>query len=200
MKKYIATLLLLLGVAFSTFAQQEVTITGVVSDDTGEPLPGANISVKNATGLGTITDIDGKYSIKVQQYQTLVFSFMGFQSQEVMVKDQKSIDVTLSENKVSAMDELVVTGMQAQKKLTLTGAVTNVKMDDLKHFSTSSLTNTLAGNVAGIMAFQSSGQPGKNTSEFWIRGISTFGAGTKAYILVDGFERENLDDINIEDI
>ena len=72
--------------------------------------------------------------------------------------------------------------------------------DLLKHYSTSNLTNTLAGNVPGIMAFQSSGQPGKNTSEFWIRGMSTFGAGNSAYILVDGFERDNIDDINIEDI
>jgi len=200
MKKYIATLLLLLGTAFSVFAQQQVTVTGVVNDDTGEPLPGVNVSVKNTTGLGTITDIDGKYSIKVEQYKTLVFSYMGFETKEVMVKDQTTVNVTLSEKKISAMDEVVVTGMTAQKKLTLTGAVTNVKMDELKHFNTSNLTNTLAGNVAGIMAFQKSGQPGKNTSEFWIRGISTFGASNKAYILVDGFERENLDDINIEDI
>ena len=199
MKKYIATIILLLGTAFAAMAQQEVTITGVVSDDAG-PLPGVNVTVKDAKGLGTITNVNGQYTIKVPQYKTLVFSYMGFQSKEVMVKDQKTIDITMSEAKISAMDEVVVTGMTAQKKLTLTGAVTNVKMEELKHFNTSNLTNTLAGNVAGVLAFQKSGQPGKNTSEFWIRGISTFGASNKAYILVDGFERENLDDINIEDI
>ena len=183
-----------------TAAAQTITVTGTVIDDIGEPLPGATVIVKDAKGLGTTTDIDGKYSIKVEQYKTLVFSYMGFESQEVLVKDQKVIDIKMAENKVSAMDEVVVTGMQAQKKLTLTGAITNVKMEELKHFNTSNLTNTLAGNVAGVMAYQKSGQPGKNTSEFWIRGISTFGASSSAYILVDGFERDNLDDINIEDI
>ena len=73
-------------------------------------------------------------------------------------------------------------------------------MGDLKHYSSSNLSNTLAGNVPGIIAMQTSGQPGRNTSEFWIRGISTFGAGSKAYILVDGFERDNINDLNIEDI
>lgn len=183
-----------------TATAQTITVTGTVIDDLGEPLPGATVIVKDAKGLGTTTDIDGKYSIKVEQYKTLVFSYMGFESQEFLVKDQKVIDVKMAESKVSAMDEVVVTGMQAQKKLTLTGAITNVKMEELKHFNTSNLTNTLAGNVAGVMAYQKSGQPGKNTSEFWIRGISTFGASSSAYILVDGFERDNLDDINIEDI
>ena len=200
MKKYISILLLLLGTTFTALAQQEVTVTGVVKDATGEPLPGANVTVKDAKGLGTITNMDGEYTIKVEQYKTLVFSFMGFESQEVLIKDQRKVDITLQETSTKAMDELVVTGMTTQKKLTLTGAITNVKMEELKHFNTSNLTNTLAGNVAGVLAFQKSGQPGKNTSEFWIRGISTFGASSKAYILVDGFERENIDDINIEDI
>ncbi|MCR5780853.1 MAG: TonB-dependent receptor [Bacteroidaceae bacterium] len=199
MKRYFAILSLMLGFVLTATAQT-ITVTGTVIDDLGEPLPGATVIVKDAKGLGTTTDIDGKYSIKVEQYKTLVFSYMGFESQEFLVKDQKVIDVKMAESKVSAMDEVVVTGMQAQKKLTLTGAITNVKMEELKHFNTSNLTNTLAGNVAGVMAYQKSGQPGKNTSEFWIRGISTFGASSSAYILVDGFERDNLDDINIEDI
>ena len=200
MKKYISILLFLLGTSFSVLAQQEVTISGVVKDATGEPLPGANVTVKDTKGLGTITNMNGEYTIKVEQYKTLVFSFMGFESQEVLIKDQSTVNITLQEKSTKAMDELVVTGMTTQKKLTLTGAITNVKMEELKHFNTSNLTNTLAGNVAGVLAYQKSGQPGKNTSEFWIRGISTFGASSKAYILVDGFERENIDDINIEDI
>ena len=199
MKRYIALFFLLLGTMLSVSAQ-DITVTGVVSDELGEPLPGVTVIVKDAKGLGTTTNIDGQYTIKVQQYKTLVFNYAGFEPQEIIVKDQRAINVVLAETKVSAMDEVVVTGMTAQKKLTLTGAITNVKMDELKHFNTSNLTNTLAGNVAGVMAYQKSGQPGKNTSEFWIRGISTFGASSSAYILVDGFERDNLDDINIEDI
>ena len=201
MKKYIALLLLALGTTLSALAQNEITITGRVTDQTGEAVIGGSVIVKDAKGLGTITDYDGNYKIKVQQYRTLVFSYIGYKTQEVLVKGDKTvINIQLVEDVQNAVDEVVVTGMGTQKKLTVTGAVTNVKMDDLKHYSTSNLTNTLAGNVPGIMAFQSSGQPGKNTSEFWIRGISTFGASSKAYILVDGFERENIDDINIEDI
>lgn len=82
----------------------------------------------------------------------------------------------------------------------MTGAVTNVNVGDLKRFPTSNMSNALAGNVPGIIARQTSGQPGKSTSEFWIRGISTFGASSSAYILVDGFERSSLDELNIEDI
>ncbi len=205
MKRYIAIMALLI-VHCSLFisaaqAQRELTITGRVTDASGEGIIGASVIVKDSKGLGTITDFDGNYSIKVQEFRTLVFSYIGLKTQEVLVKgDKTTINVVMEEDVQNAIDEVVVTGMGTQKKLTVTGAVSNVKMEDLKHYSTSNLTNTLAGNVPGIMAFQSSGQPGKNTSEFWIRGISTFGASSKAYILVDGFERDNIDDINIEDI
>lgn len=192
---------MLLGLTISAWAQNAMEVVGTVTDATGEPIIGANVTIKDASGLGAITDIDGNYKIKVKEYQTLLFSYIGFETVEQLVKPGMSrIDIKLAEEKVNAVDEVVVTGMGTQKKLTLTGAVTNVNMDDLKHYNTSNFSNTLAGNVPGIMAFQSSGQPGKNTSEFWIRGISTFGAGSSAYILVDGFERENIDDINIEDI
>ena len=201
MKKYILTFIMLLGIAVGALAQNPVEVTGTVIDNTGEPLIGVSVTVKGNVGLGAITDIDGNYKIKVAEYQTLVFSFIGFQTQEVLVKDGKTrYDITMEEEVTNAVDEVVVTGFGSQKKLTVTGAVTNVNMTDLKHYSTSNLTNTLQGNVPGIIAYQSSGQPGKNTSQFWVRGISTFGAGSSAYILVDGFERDNIDDLNIEDI
>ncbi len=201
MKKYLATLFMFLGLTVSALAQNTMEVVGTVTDAFGEPIIGANVTIKDASGLGAITDIDGNYKIKVNEYQTLLFSYIGFETVSELVKPgMNRIDVKLAEEKINAVDEVVVTGMGTQKKLTLTGAVTNVNMDDLKHYNTSNFSNTLAGNVPGIIAFQSSGQPGKNTSEFWIRGISTFGASAKAYILVDGFERENIDDINIEDI
>lgn len=105
----------------------------------------------------------------------------------------------MQESEASVIDEVVITGTGAQKKLTVTGAVTNVNVADLKVNPTGSISNALAGNVAGVLAMQTSGQPGQNSSEFWIRGISTFGASNAALVLVDGFER-NLDEINIEDI
>ncbi|MBP5507316.1 MAG: SusC/RagA family TonB-linked outer membrane protein, partial [Prevotella sp.] len=200
MKKYIVMLLMMLC-ASGAWAQSELEITGTVTDEKGEPLIGVSVVVKDVNGLGVITDIDGHYKIKAKQYQSLVFTYIGFKPQEVLLKGDKTvINITLQEDSKNIIDEVVVTGMGTQRKLTVTGAVTNVNMDELKHYSSSNLSNTLAGNVPGIIAMQTSGQPGRNTSEFWIRGISTFGAGSSAYILVDGFERDNINDLNIEDI
>ncbi len=201
MKKYLAIFWILFLFPLSLWAQQTITVSGSVTDSQGIPLIGVNIIIKDMPGMGTVTDVDGKYTIKVEPYQKLIFSYVGYESMEVLVKeDQSVIDIRMKESEDSILDEVVVTGMGTQKKLTVTGAVTNVNVSDLKHYSTSNLSNALAGNVPGIITQQTSGQPGKSTSEFWIRGISTFGANAGAYILVDGFERENLDDINIEDI
>lgn len=201
MKKYFLILTMMLCTALGAMAQNTLEITGTVTDTSGEPLVGATVTVKDVPGLGSVTDIDGNYKIKAKEYQILIVTYVGFAPQQITIKQgQTKIDVVMEEEKSNAIDEVVVTAMGAQKKLTVTGAVTNVEMGDLKHYSSSNLTNTLAGNVPGIMAYQSSGQPGKNTSEFWIRGISTFGAGSSALIMVDGFERDNIDDINIEDI
>lgn len=188
-------------VVFNALAQEQLNISGTVTDAAGEALIGVSVTVKDAKGLGTITNIDGKYNIKIQQYHTLVFSYIGYKPVSVLVKgDKKVIDVQMSEEKTNAIDEVVVTGLGTQKKLTVTGAITNVDVSQMKQFPSSNFTNALAGNVPGIIAMQSSGQPGKSTSRFWVRGISTFGASASAMILVDGFERNNIDDLNIEDI
>ena len=188
-------------IVFNALAQEQLNISGTVTDAAGEALIGVSVTVKDAKGLGTITNIDGKYNIKMQQYQTLVFSYIGYKPVSVLVKgDKKVIDVQMSEEKTNAIDEVVVTGLGTQKKLTVTGAITNVDVSQMKQFPSSNFTNALAGNVPGIIAMQSSGQPGKSTSRFWVRGISTFGASASAMILVDGFERNNIDDLNIEDI
>ena len=188
-------------IVFNALAQEQLNISGTVTDAAGEALIGVSVTVKDAKGLGTITNIDGKYNIKIQQYHTLVFSYIGYKPVSVLVKgDKKIIDVQMSEEKTNAIDEVVVTGLGTQKKLTVTGAITNVDVSQMKQFPSSNFTNALAGNVPGIIAMQSSGQPGKSTSRFWVRGISTFGASASAMILVDGFERNNIDDLNIEDI
>ena len=188
-------------IVFNALAQEQLNISGTVTDAAGEALIGVSVTVKDAKGLGTITNIDGKYNIKIQQYHTLVFSYIGYKPVSVLVKgDKKVIDVQMSEEKTNAIDEVVVTGLSTQKKLTVTGAITNVDVSQMKQFPSSNFTNALAGNVPGIIAMQSSGQPGKSISRFWVRGISTFGASASAMILVDGFERNNIDDLNIEDI
>lgn len=200
MKKYLAIFLLMLIVPLTMLAQQKISVSGIVTDTQGEAMIGVNISVKDVAGLGTITDLNGKYTIKVEPFQRLMFTYIGYENVEMLIKEQRTVNVTMKESAASVLDEVVVTGMGTQKKLTVTGAVTNVDVADLKRFSTSNLSNALAGNIPGVIAQQASGQPGKSTSEFWIRGISTFGAGTSAYILVDGFERDDLNDVNIEDI
>ena len=201
MKKLFILFWMLCCIVFNALAQEQLNISGTVTDAAGEALIGVSVTVKDAKGLGTITNIDGKYNIKIQQYHTLVFSYIGYKPVSVLVKgDKKVIDVQMSEEKTNAIDEVVVTGLGTQKKLTVTGAITNVDVSQMKQFPSSNFTNALAGNVPGIIAMQSSGQPGKSTSRFWVRGISTFGASASAMILVDGFERNNIDDLNIEDI
>ena len=194
-------LLLTTGCVIDMYAQsQTIEVTGMVRDAEKIPLAGVNISVKNVAGLGVITNIDGEYKIKIAPYSTLIFSYIGFETQEVLIKDNMSkVDVTLRESSASVIDEVVITGTGAQKKITMTGAVSTVDVDVLKSSPTSSLVNALAGNVPGVLARQTSGRPGANMSEFWIRGISTFGAGSGALVLVDGFER-SLNEVNVEDI
>ncbi len=199
MNKFIITCVFFLGLSFGAFAQETVEISGVVTDTYNEPIPGVNVYVADVPGLGTITDGNGNYKIKVAVYQKLTFSFIGFETTNVQITDQRVVNMVLEESEASILDEVVVTGTGVQKKVTVTGAITTVDMSDLKVGSTSNITNALAGNVAGIMAMTTSGQPGKNVSEFWIRGISTFGASSGAYVLVDGFERD-LNELNIEDI
>lgn len=176
-----------------------VTVTGVIMDEEGVPLIGATVTIKDRPGLGVASDIDGKFKLQVPVYQYLVFSYIGYDTQEQLVKDEDmELEIVMVESTSTVLDEITVTGMGPQKKVTVTGAITTVDVQTLKT-PVSSITNALAGNVAGVMAMQRSGQPGSNTSEFWIRGISTFGGSSSAMVLVDGFER-SMDELNIEDI
>lgn len=200
MKKYIILFLLAVLWTTTTYAQDQeiVEVSGTVTDEQHDPLIGVSVTIKGVVGKGAVTDIDGKYTIKVPLYSHLVYSYIGLETQEVFVKEKKIYNVVLKEDKKTVLDEVTVTGTGVQKKITLTGAVTTVDTKDLRT-PTASISNSFAGVVPGVFARQTTGQPGDNVSEFWIRGISTFGAGQSALVLVDGFER-NLNDINIEDI
>lgn len=198
MKKILSIILLLTACTICAFAQS-VTVTGAVTDKAGEPLIGVNVTIKDVPGLGTTTDLNGKYEIKdVQPHNILVFSYIGFENQEIVVKDKRVINVKMIEAKSSILDEVVVTATGARSRLNVTGAITSVNVEDLTTNPTASISNSLAGAVPGISAMSTSGRPG-SVSEFWVRSISTFGANTSALVLVDGFER-NLDEINIEDV
>ena len=205
MKHYVMMFLMLMLAFDSTYAkneqqqqQQIMEVTGTVTDDHNEPLIGVTVQVKDAVGMGAITNVDGQFKLKVPQYSYLVFSYVGMEDKTVFVKEERVIKVVMKESKENVLDEVTVTGTGTQKKITVTGAVTNVDVSELRT-PTASITNSFAGVVPGVFARQVTGQPGNNVSEFWIRGISTFGAGSSALVLVDGFER-SLNDINVEDI
>ncbi|SDK53254.1 TonB-linked outer membrane protein, SusC/RagA family [Pedobacter sp. ok626] len=186
------------GMFFNVRAQEEITVKGVVLDEQNLPLIGVSIAVSNMPGLGTTTVTDGKYSIKMRPFQTLIFSYIGYQKKEVLVKDQRTINVTMKENDDSKLNEVVVTATGVEKRIAVTGAITTVDVERLKSNPSTSMADALAGVVPGIQAMQSSGRPG-SVSEFWIRSISTFGANNSALVLIDGFERD-MNEINVEDV
>ena len=127
----IACILLLLF-SITVWAQESAMITGVVTDENKEPLIGVNIAIQNMPGLGVITDINGRYKIKASAYDRLVFSYIGYETVVVLVKEQKTINVKMKEAANTIIDEVVITGTGAQKKIAVTGAITNVDVDALK--------------------------------------------------------------------
>ena len=200
MKKLLILMLLCL-VHIAVMAQNAaIHIKGVVQDPYGDPVTGAVVVVKNKPGLGSTTDIDGQFKIKANKYDVLQITYIGFKTLDlpvVNIKDPNNVSVKMEEES-QKVDEVVVTASGSQKKKTLTGAFTTV---ETKHLNapTGNLSNSLGGVVPGIITQQLSGEPGENKSEFWIRGISTFGANASALVLVDGVER-SLNEIPVEDI
>ncbi|MGS0525258.1 carboxypeptidase-like regulatory domain-containing protein [Zobellia nedashkovskayae] len=134
---------------------QDGTINGTVSDDTGMPLPGANVLVKGTT-TGTQTDFDGNYSISATGNATLVFSYIGFSTQEIPVNGQSTIDISLAED-ASKLDEVVVVGYGQQKRVNLTGSVTAVDQEALEDRNVQNAFQALQGQAAGLQISQSSG-------------------------------------------
>lgn len=169
---------------------QKRTLVGTVVDATiGETLIGVNVKVEGQEG-GTITDIDGKFQIAVTSKTELVFSYIGYKTQTVMVGDLGVMTVKMeSDNEM--LDEVVIVGQGTQKKVSVTGAITTVKGATLRAPS-SSLTSSLAGKLAGVVSMVNSGEPGA-TSEFYIRGINTFGGSATPLILLDGIEISSND-------
>ncbi|WP_291589437.1 TonB-dependent receptor [Bacteroides sp.] len=168
-------------------AQKQRTITGTVTDaNTNETLVGANVQVKGQA-TGTITDLDGNYSITVYSSKdVLVVSYMGYKTVEKTVEDMGVLNIALPSD-TELLNEVVVVGFGTQKKVSVVGSVTNIKAEALK-VPTSSLTNSFAGRLAGVITTTSSGEPGQNASNFYIRGIGTFGGRATPLIMLDGVE------------
>ncbi len=161
----------------------DVTITGTVLDQNGNPVPGVTVSVVG-TGIGTATDIDGKYSLSVPEGSTLVFSFIGFVTQRILVGDQSIIDVTLGED-ISSLDEVVVVGYGTQSREDVTGSVATINSEAVRSLPVSTVDQKMIGQVAGVQIQQGSGAPGAGTS-VKIRGSGSLGAGNEPLYVVDG--------------
>lgn len=183
----------------SEIKDDQSSITGVVLDNSGMPLPGVNIIIKG-TSTGTQTDFDGKYTLNAQKGDVLVVTSIGFKTQNVTVGSGSVVNINMQED-IEALGEIVIVGYDTQTKESLVGSVTQVKPAELK-IPSSNLTTALAGRVAGVIAFQSSGEPGENNADFFIRGATTFGIRQSPLILIDGIEltTDDLARINPDDI
>lgn len=175
--------MLLLLPAISSLQAQNKTVTGVVTSGTdSEPLIGVSVQVKEA-GTGSITDIDGRYSVTAQQGQTLVFSYIGFVTQEIKVGASGTVNVVLEEDN-GMLEEVVVVGYGVQKKKLVTGATVQVKGDNIAKMNTTNPLSALQGQTPGVNIVSTSGQPGASMS-VTIRGLGTVGNSQPLY-LIDG--------------
>ena len=180
------------------FGQGRITVTGTVVDEMNLPVIGAGVLVKNTVN-GVITDLDGNYSIKLDNPNVvLVFSYLGYATQEINVGSRTEINVQLQPDS-EMMDEVVVVGYGVQKKESVVGAISTVNVDNLK-VPSAQLSTSLAGQLAGVVAMTRSGEPGQSgAAEFYIRGVSSFQGSTSPLVLVDGIERD-LDLVDTDDI
>mgnify|MGYP002584229733 FL=1 len=194
--------LILISINLFTLAfGQSFTVKGKVSSTDGELLPGVNVKVKNAT-IGTITDFDGNYQLKVSKGNILEFTYIGFKKHEVKIGDQHELNVELMPDQTN-LDEVVVVAYGKAKRLTLTGAVSGIQAREIRNVPTSSLQNALTGKLPGFFSQQQSGQPGKDASDFFIRGVSSLNNdGNKPLIIVDDvqYTYEQLSQINVNEI
>jgi TonB-linked SusC/RagA family outer membrane protein len=171
----------------SLFAQQGVTVTGRVSDEKGEPVPGASVIIKGST-RGAFTDVDGTFSMSnLKPSDVLEVSFLGYQNYTVTVSDRRKFEIRL-EPKGNELDEVTIVAFGKQKKESVISAIQTVEVKDLV-VPSSNLTTAFAGRIAGMISYQTSGEPGRDDAEFFIRGVTTFGTGkVDPLILIDNVE------------
>ncbi|MVT10358.1 SusC/RagA family TonB-linked outer membrane protein [Chitinophaga sp. ysch24] len=179
-----------------------ITVTGTLRDSTGITLPGVTVSIEGSAS-GTVTNENGMYVLKVPVGKRLVFSYIGYQQVTVLVMPSSTkIDIVLKKTSSRPLDEVVVTAFgRKQRREAVVGSVTTIQPEQLR-IPASNLTNALAGQVAGVIAYQQSGQPGLDNSNFFIRGVTTFGYRQNPLILIDNVElsTEDLARLQVEDI
>ncbi len=196
-RTYIFIFFLFIG---SALWGQERKISGMVRDNTG-PLVGVTVGVKDAPG-GTTTDEDGKFTINADSSRTLVFSLVGYLTLEIKPEGGKELEITMQATS-QGMDEVVVVGYGTKKRVTNTGATSAISADEIRTVPTANVQNALTGKLPGFFSQQRSGQPGKDASDFFIRGVSSLNPdGNKPLIIVDDIEYtyEQLAQINVNEI
>lgn len=185
-------------IAWSTICAQKVTVSGQISDELNEPLIGATVQVKN-TNLGTTSDLDGKYRLEnIPSDAILIFSYMGYETQELKMKGQTKIDIKLKES-TSVLDDVVVVGYGTMRKRDLTGSITSVDTKSIIERNPTNVFDALQGSAPGVQIVSNSGAPGESAS-IRIRGTSTFGSGTNPLYVVDGVPMTDISAINPNDI
>src|SRR5690606_30005997 len=179
--------------------QESWVLHGVVLDETGAPMTGVSIQVKG-TARGATTDLEGKFILEIRgTEEVLRVSFVGYNTQELAPGERREITITLSPNEEDQrLNEVVVVGFGTQKKISVTGAISTVPIKNIQRISTPSLSNALAGSMPGIVARQSSGEPGYDASELYIRGFGTW-ENRSPLVLVDGVAR-GMNNINTQEI
>ena len=189
-------LIFLLSIFSINFFSQSTLVSGQVVDEGGNPLPGVTVLVEG-TNRGTSTTFEGTYALKIDDSsQSLQFSYIGFETQSILVGEQKIIDVILLEN-LESLEEVQVVAFQKQKKNSVIGSINTINPSELK-IPTSNITNAMAGKLAGMISYQRSGEPGADNAEFFIRGVTSFGYANNPLILIDGLEVTTNDLARIE--
>ncbi|MDR2425157.1 MAG: TonB-dependent receptor, partial [Prevotellaceae bacterium] len=199
MKKLLVLTLLIFG-CIALPAQKKTTFVmkGIIVDESGEPFEGVAVYIKDKTNIGTQSDSKGGFSIKASRGDQIIFDFAGMAKIEHLVLEEKQDMRIEMKEQAEQMEEIVVTALGSQRKVSNVGAISTVDAAQLQ-IPAPSLTNMLGGKVAGIISMQTSGEPGKNIADFWIRGIGTFGASSGALVLIDGLEG-NINSIDPADI
>jgi TonB-linked SusC/RagA family outer membrane protein len=169
---------------------QNFPVRGIVLDETGQPIPGVSVQLKGTT-IGTVTDINGKFALSVPDgSSTLSFSFLGYNAYSQQINKDSGVITIKLQPTANSLNEVVVTAFGVQKRVNVTGAVSTIDAKDVVASSVSNITNALVGNAPGVSGLQTSGEPGRNGTKIYIRGISTFGGNsTDPLIVIDGVEQ-----------
>src|SRR5690606_5712220 len=179
-------------------ARQETEVIGKVVDEEGTPLMGVSVLVKGKESTGTSTDRNGRFILVVPNFEsTLIFRQIGFLTKEISLGGDRMVDVILEADQ-AGLEEVVVVGYGTQKKESVVASISSVTGKELRA-PVGKLSNAFAGQIAGLISIQRTGEPGADAAEFWIRGISSFAGGTSPLVLVDGVPR-NMNDIEADEI